>query len=266
MAYITVNGASLYYEDQGSGPPIVFAHGLLLSGRMFDAQVQVLRDRYRCITLDFRGQGRSEVTRDGYEMDSLTEDLAALIRALDAAPCHFVGLSMGGMAGVRLAARHPDLVLSLMLLNTSAEAESVFNHVKYRLMNVTAYWLGLEAVAPLVGPVLFGRSFAKDPSRAALREEIRREMLTRDRIGITKAVRGVFTRTDLTGLLERITVPTLVLTGDQDVATPVGRAERIVAGVEGARLVVIEGAGHSSTIEAPEAVSAALEVFLSGLD
>ena len=99
MPMLTVNGASLYYEEQGSGPgAIVFAHGCLLSCRMFDAQVAALKERYRCVAFDFRGQGQSDTTRAGYDMDTLTEDAAALIRQRGLAPCHWVGSSMGSSA------------------------------------------------------------------------------------------------------------------------------------------------------------------------
>jgi 3-oxoadipate enol-lactonase len=111
MPRITINGADLFYETQGSGPEtIVFAHGLLWSGRMFDHQVGALKNRFRCITFDFRGQGKSGVTKTGYDMDSLTEDAAGLIEALQCAPCHFLGLSMGGFVGMRLAIRHPGWI------------------------------------------------------------------------------------------------------------------------------------------------------------
>src|SRR5438128_2311715 len=104
MPRTTVNGADLYYEDTGSGrEAILFAHGLLWSGRMFDAQVAALKGRYRCVTFDFRGQGQSEITTTGYDMDTLAEDAAALIQRLGIAPCHFLGLSMGGFIGMRLA-------------------------------------------------------------------------------------------------------------------------------------------------------------------
>ncbi|HSA48049.1 MAG TPA: alpha/beta hydrolase, partial [Candidatus Competibacteraceae bacterium] len=93
MPYLTLNGVRLYYEERGTGPEtIVFAHGLLWSGRMFDQQVAALQERFRCITFDFRGQGQSQVTASGYDMDTLTEDAAALMAALGCAPCHFVGL------------------------------------------------------------------------------------------------------------------------------------------------------------------------------
>ena len=81
---LNANGADIYYEEHGTGSEtIVFAHGLLWSGRMFGKQVHAFQDRYRCITFDFRGQGQSEITSSGYDMDTLTEDAAALIAALE---------------------------------------------------------------------------------------------------------------------------------------------------------------------------------------
>ena len=79
-----INGAQIHYEDVGTGPEtIVFSHGLLMSGEMFEAQAQALSGRYRCISYDHRGQARSEVAKSGYDMDSLTSDAAALIRDQD---------------------------------------------------------------------------------------------------------------------------------------------------------------------------------------
>src|SRR6516162_3745736 len=72
MPTMPINGAKIYYEDTGSGPgTIVFAHGLLCNTHLFDHQVAALKDRYRCIAFDFRGQGQSEVTKTGYDMDTL---------------------------------------------------------------------------------------------------------------------------------------------------------------------------------------------------
>ncbi len=103
-----INGVDIHYEVSGTGSEtIVFAHGLLCNTRLFDGQVAALKGRYRCLTFDFRGQGQSEVTKTGYDMDTLAEDAAELIRTLGAAPCHFAGLSMGGLVAMRLAARQP---------------------------------------------------------------------------------------------------------------------------------------------------------------
>jgi pimeloyl-ACP methyl ester carboxylesterase len=214
MPDIHVNGATIHYEEHGAGPEtIVFAHGLLWSGRMFDYQVNALKDQYRCITFDFRGQGRSEVTASGYDMDTLTEDAAALIEALRAAPCHFVGLSMGGFVGMRLAIRRPELIRSLILLETSADPEPRENVGRYRLLNFIARWLGLQLVADQVMPIMFGKKFLSDPNRAQERAMWRERMIGNHRIGISRAVQGVIDREGVYDQIDRITAPTVIIVG-----------------------------------------------------
>jgi pimeloyl-ACP methyl ester carboxylesterase len=266
MPRIAVRGAGLHYEEHGAGPEtIVFAHGLLWSGRLFDRQVEALAPRYRCVTFDFRGHGRSEVTADGYDMDSLAADAATLIEALDCAPCHFVGLSMGGFVGMRLAIRQPRLLRSLILLETSADPEPEASRRRYRRMNVAARWIGLGPLTRPVMRIIFGRKFLGDPARAALREQCRRELASSDRMGIIRAANGVIDRQGVYEQLERIATPTLILVGDQDLATPPARSERIHARIAGSRLQLLPGAGHTSTIEEPAAVNAAIADFLAGL-
>ncbi|MBZ5536360.1 MAG: alpha/beta hydrolase [Acidobacteriia bacterium] len=266
MPHINVNGARLYYEQQGAGSEtILFAHGLLMSGRMFDNQVEALKDRYGCITFDFRGQGQSEVTADGYDMDTLTTDAAALIRAFGCAPCHFVGLSMGGFVGMRLAIHSPELLRSLMLLETTADPEPKENVGNYRRMNLVARWISLSLVATPVMKIMFGRKFLEDPSRDALRASLRQRVLSNHRVGISRAVTGVITRQGIYEQLDQIKTPTLIVVGDQDVATGPAKAERMHARIRGSKLRIIPGAGHSSSIEEPGAVNAAIGEFLNSL-
>jgi 3-oxoadipate enol-lactonase len=266
MPHLLVNGARLYYEECGSGAQtVIFAHGLLWSGLMFAQQVDVLQERYRCITFDWRGQGQSEITPTGYDMESLYADTLAMIDALGITACHFIGLSMGGFIGMRLAARRPDLVASLILLGTSADPEPVANIPKYRLLNLVGRWLGFRLVAAQVMPIMFGQKFLNDPTRAQLREEWRRRLLANHRIGITRATAGVITRRGIADLLHAIPAPTLILVGDQDVATPPTAAQRIHARIPHSRLVIIAGAGHTSTVEEPEAVNAAILAFLGDI-
>ena len=266
MPTIRVNGAELYYEDSGGGPEtIVFAHGLLWSCRMFDAQVAALRDRYRCVAFDFRGQGKSQVTRDGYDMDTLYADAAALIEALGCVPCHFAGLSMGGFIAMRLAARRPELLRSLILLETSADPEPEENVPKYRGFTLAARILGPGAVAGRVMPILFGRTFLDDPARAAERAEWQQRGAANGRVGVTRATAGVIDRNGIYDEIGAITLPTLIVVGDQDVATVPAKAERIHERIAGSRLVVIPGAGHTSTVEEPAAVNAAILDFLGSV-
>lgn len=263
MPHLSVNGANIYYEENGKGPDaIVFAHGLLWSGRMYDNQVAVLKERFRCITFDFRGQGQSQVTEAGYDMDTLSEDAAALITALGCAPCHFVGLSMGGFVGMRLAIRQPSLIKSLILLETSADPEPAENIGRYRLLAFIARWIGLRFAAGQVMPIMFGEKFLKDPARTQLRQEMKTALINNHRIGITRALTGVIERASVFEDLPKIRVPTLIVVGDQDVATIPAKSERIHAQIAGSRLVVIPGAGHTSTVEEPEAINKVLLEFL----
>ncbi|HEX2568565.1 MAG TPA: alpha/beta fold hydrolase [Polyangia bacterium] len=270
MPHLPIHGAEIYYEDTGgSGEPIVFSHGLLWSCRMYDAQVGALRDRYRCVAYDHRGQGQSVVSPPGsapptIDMEMVTADAIALIEGLGLGRVHFCGLSMGGFVGMRIAARRPDLLRSLVLLETSADPEPAENVPRYRLLNFIARWIGLGPVATPVMRIMFSRSFLRDPGRGRERE-LWRARLVGNRRDIWRAVNGVIERRGVYEELGRISAPTLVVVGEEDVATVPAKAERIHQAIAGSRLVRIPRAGHSSTIEEPEAVTAAIGGFLEGV-
>lgn len=263
MPHLDVNGTRLYYEDTGGpGEPLVFSHGLLWSGRMFDKQVAALKDRYRCITYDHRGQGQSDVWRvDTVDMETVYADGVGLIEKLGVGPCHFAGLSMGGFVGMRLAARRPELLRSLVLMETSADPEPAENVPRYKLLNAVARWFGVGVVASQVMPLMFGRTFMEDPARAEERAEWTRK-LKANRRDIWRAVNGVIYRKGVYEELTRIRTPTLVLVGEEDVSTKPARSERIHALIEGSRLVRMPRGGHTSTVEEPQLVNAALQGFL----
>lgn len=265
--HLTINGTSLWVEDSGGdGPPLLFSHGLLMSSRMFDAQVAALQGRYRCIRWDHRGQGRSgDVIGRAISIEQVTDDAVALIRTLALPPVHFVGLSMGGFVGMRLAARHPELLRSLALLDTSADAEPAENVPRYRLLNAITRWLGIRWVVGRVMPIMFGRTFLADPAKADDRTHWRAQ-LARNRRSIYRAVNGVIERDAVTHELAAIRCPTLVVVGEDDVATVPAKSERITSLIAGAELTRIPGAGHSSSVEQPEAVTAALAAFLRRVD
>jgi pimeloyl-ACP methyl ester carboxylesterase len=258
-----VNGAQIHYEETGSGPEtIVFSHGLLMSGEMFSEQVEALSRRYRCISYDHRGQARSEVTKSGYDMDSLTADAEVLIRDLGAAPCHFAGLSMGGFIGMRLAIHRPELLKSLILMDTSADPEPEQNKGPYRRMAFIGRWFGFRPVIKPLMKIMFGQTFLNDPAAQTIRAHWTNHLMGLDKVGTSRAAHGVIDRDGVYDLLGRIETPTLILVGDEDVATVPAKAERMQQAIRGSRLVVIPGAGHSASIEQPALVTRALEDFL----
>jgi pimeloyl-ACP methyl ester carboxylesterase len=267
MAMLRVNGTELYYEDTGGrGPAILFSHGLFWDSSLFAPQIRALKFRYRCVAYDHRGQGQSaDSDLRAIDMDTLFADAIALIVALDLKPVHVCGLSMGGFVAMRLGARRPDQVRSLLLLDTSADPEPPENTLKFRLGNWFARIFG---AAPLLAdasmPMMFGKSALSDPARAAERDAWRRQLRS-NRKSLWRAVNGVIERPSVYHELSRITAPTLVMVGEEDTVTVPAKAERIAAAIAGAKLVRIPRAGHIVTLEQPQAVTQAIGGFLDGL-
>lgn len=266
------DGAIVAYSDTGlpaagpDAPTVVFGHGLLFSGWMFSAQIEALRDRYRCVAIDWRGQGDSPAARSGYDMDTLTRDAVEVIERVGGRPVHYVGLSMGGFVGQRLAARRPDLVRSLVLLDTSAEAEDVAAALRERLLAAVYRYGGIAPVRRPVERLMFGPTFRGDPANRRLIDEWVRRLARCDRDGIRRAVLGVAKRSGVTDEIGSITAPTLVIVGADDAATPPVRARRLAELIPGAHLEIVPDCGHSSTVEQPAAVTALICSFLADVD
>jgi pimeloyl-ACP methyl ester carboxylesterase len=260
---LSVAGAEIYYEDTGGrGEPIVFSHGLLWDTRLFEPQVARLRERYRCISYDHRGQGKSTGGTSRYSMDVLADDAAALIEKLGVAPCHFVGLSMGGFVGIRLAARRPDLIRSLTLMETAADPEPRLNIPKYAAMELITRVLGRRVLLGAIMKIMFGRTFLRDPARAPQRRDIADQFMALDQERSRWALDSVVSRDGVENLLPRIHCPTLVIWGKEDKAIARPRARGTADRISGARWVELPYGGHSSTVEEPELVTRALEDFL----
>lgn len=257
-------GGRLFVLDTGpgsTGHTLVMSHGLLWSSGMFAPQIEHLRSRFRVVAWDHRGQGRSD-EHEGrvVGMELCTDDALALFDRLGLGPVHFLGLSMGGFVGMRIAARWPDRIRSLALLETTAGPEPRKNVPRYTALNFVAERFGLGLVADRVMPIMFSRTTMTSPSRVALRATWK-EKLRQNRPSIVRAVRGVIEREGVEHLLGRIAVPSLVVVGDEDVATTPDKARALAAGIPGAELVVIPGVGHTSTVEDPAAVNGALDAF-----
>lgn len=269
MPMLDVNGTTLHYVDTGpgsTGQTIAFSHGLLWGVELFEPQIEALRSRYRCIAWDHRGQGQSAADPDRHviDMELVWQDAVALLEALGSGPVHLCGLSMGGFVAMRMAARRPDLVTSLILIETSSDPEPVENLGKYRLLTKLVKALGQRLSKPLIRsqvlPIMLGKTILADRSRRA---EVRRFGDIMGRRGdIWRAVNGVIERAGIHSELGRVIVPTLVVVGEEDAATVPAKAEKIASAISDARLVRIPRAGHSSTVEEPVLVTGAIEEFL----
>lgn len=269
MPLLSVNGVEVNITDTGAppgrpdAPVLVLGHGLLFSTTMWRDQVAALRSTYRCVAVDWRGQGASPPAAD-YSMDTLYADLVGVIEHLDAGPVHYAGLSMGGFVGQRLAARRPDLVRSLTLIDSSAGPEDPDKVARYRLLATIYGLVGLRPLRGRVAPIMFSEAFLRTPEGERVVATWTSELRRQERRAVKGAIHGVTDRPPVLDELGAVTAPTLVVVGSADVATPVAKAEAIAAAIPGARLEVIPGVGHVSTLEAPTAVTALMQDFLPG--
>lgn len=260
---IRSDGLELAYLDVGSGSEtVIFSHSYLVNSQQFEAQVEALASTCRVIAYDHRDHGRSDRADGPYGLYDLVDDGEKVIAGLDAAPCHWVGLSTGGFVGMRLALRHPEWFRSLTLMDTSGEAEVGLEKLRNRTL-VTL--LRLVGVKPLIGQALktmFGDPFLKEEEFRESREFWRTRILANDRHALIRFGNAILARDDVLDGLGALDLPVLVIAGELDRAMAVKHGRAIAGTVPGATLSLIEKAGHLCTIEQPTAVNDVLVPFI----
>lgn len=265
MPRVTVDdGVQLHYSERGEGDQtVVFSHSYLVDQRHFEPQLAALEGRYRVLAYDHRGHGQSDKPARGYSMERIYADGVAVVEALGRGPVHWVGLSTGGFVGMRIAFRRPELLGSVTLMDTSAASEPLLPFLKYHGLLLALRVLGF---GPVLGPAmdgLFGRAFIEDPARADERAEWRRRLEHNDVGALIGFGRAIWSRDDVVERLRGVTLPTLVIHGEDDRAIPPARARQLAAAIPGARLEPIPRGGHLCTVEEPAAVNEVLLDFLA---
>ena len=258
---IKANGIEINYEIEGEGPVVTFSHSLACNLAMWDEQVKALKGRHRVLRYDTRGHGQTTAPAGAYTLEQLADDLKGLLDGLGIGATHFVVLSMGGMIGQVFALKHPAMVQSLALCDTTSRYPA----------GAAAIWeeriktVGAKGIEPMVGPTL--ERWFTAPFRA------RRTDLM-DRVGAmiraTPAAGYIgcchaLPKIDVTDRLREIRCPALVIVGEDDPGTPVEMARAIHAALPGAELAVLCQASHLSNVEQPEEFNRALGGFLDKL-
>jgi pimeloyl-ACP methyl ester carboxylesterase len=260
MPTIDRNGVPIYFEDTGSGPPLVMGHSILCSGEMWMYQVPRLAGRYRVINVDQRGHGRSVPATGPYTLRDMVDDFVAVMDHIEIEKAVWAGLSMGGMVAMHAAIAVPDRVSALILLDTHAGAETVFKKLKYRAMSVGTKAFGVRPFFPAVLPLLFGRTTLEENSH--LVEDWKERFDAIHIPSITRAVSVLVKRPSILNELADVNVPSLVIVGDEDASLPPPNSEEIVDALPKASLVVIPKAGHLAALERPGEVTDAMIGFL----
>ena len=250
------------WREAGSGPLVLFLGGLGMTRTGFDPQLAALAARYRCVAWDMPGYGASPLPAGGLTFELLADAAARLIETLGETRAHLVGLSLGGQIALHTTLRHPSRVRSLALLDSSpAFGLDGTDPEAWKRLRLDPLDAG-ETPAGIAEPVL--RSImAPGADEAAVAAAV----ATMSRIsadGLRAAIECLPSH-DVRDRLGEITVPTLVLVGERDTETPLSYAEALAAGIPGTRLQIVPGAGHISSLEAPEAVNIALREHLDGM-
>jgi len=245
-----LNGIDLYYEDHGSGFPVLMSHGYASTSAMWRGQIEPISRKYRLITWDMRGHGETESPEEQskYSEAHTVEDMAQLLRHLGVEQAVIGGLSLGGYMSLGFNLAHPEMVKALILCDTgpgyrNPTAREGWNETAFRRAERFEE-RGLDALG------------ASPEIEAARRRH-------RSAAGLARSARGMLAQFDARVIesLDQITVPTLISVGENDTPFLAG-TDYMANKIPNARKVVIPDAGHAANIDQPETFNRAVLEFL----
>jgi 3-oxoadipate enol-lactonase len=257
MPFLHLDDISLHYETMGRGEPLLFIHGLGCSGRDWQPQIDFFSRHYRVVVFDVRGHGQSSRPPGPYHITLFAADTVKLIEGLNLAPVHVVGLSLGGMIAFQLAVDRPDLLKSMIVVNTGPEVK--LKSPQQWLMALQRYMIVRFLGMRKMGEVLARKLFPGGES-ASIRNTFIARLAENDRKAYMAAMRAIV-GWSVAERIDRIEVPTLVISSDHDY-TPVSIKEAFVARMSRAELAIIEDAHHAVPVECPDKFNAVVASFL----
>ena len=274
MPTVPVRDVELYYEEHGSGDPLLCVMGFATDSTGWLMQTPAFAERYRTIVFDNRGVGRSSKPTGAYTIHEMADDAVALLDHLKIDRAHLLGVSMGGMIAQELVLRHPERVRGLVLACTFPEPDAateeqrkiIFTQMGGSITEGGEMKIDFTAMNPMMFfqhllPLVFNPSFIQTELpklmqmfSGALQYGFSLEAI----MGQMQAVTGHKT----TDRLKQITAPTLVLTGDADRLIAPANSAVLAKSIPGAKLVEIPGGSHGFNIEMPERFNQAVLDFI----
>ena len=259
MPKLHTRDIDIYYKITGEGEPLLFIHGLGASMKSWQMQIPVFSEHYKVITFDLRGHGRSDKPLERYDISMFAADTAGLMKSLGIPSAHVVGFSLGGMVGFQLCLDAPDMVKSLVVVNSP-----VTGYKQQSLKQGFQSWKHFTRVQ-LTGIGKNGKSNGQQLSPEQDEEQWQQTLTERFGINGMLAQANSFCailKGDLTDDLSLISCPTLVIASDDDYV-PVSIKSAYVSRIPGAEMVVIPDSRHAVLIEQSERFNAVLLDFLS---
>lgn len=254
---VTREPVSAVVSGREDGPVVVLSNSLGSTRAMWDPNLAALEEQFRVVRYDTRGHGSSPVPAGPYSIKELTDDLVALLDRLGVERAHVVGLSLGGMTGMSLAARYPERVDRLALLCTAA-------YLDFRETYADRARIVRQQGTGAVAETVVGRWFTptwreRHPDAVKDYQQMVAEIPAEGYASACEAIAAM----DLRPLLPRITAPTLVIGGADDQAIPPGYQESLAAAITGSRLVVVPEAAHLANVEQAATITPTLIAHLS---
>jgi len=275
MSTAKINGIDLYYEQHGSGDPLLLIMGLAADSVAWMFQLPDFSTSYRTIVFDNRGVGRSDKPAGPYTIAQMADDAVGLLDALDVQRTHVVGVSMGGMIAQELVLRHPQRVRGLVLACTYAKPDAAVGRQFESSMTVFGGSRGpngelqmdISKLDPMAFfqhllPTVFNPPFIMNelPKLMQVFSGALQYGFSMD--AILAQVMATQSH-DTLNRLDKIAAPTLVLTGDNDLLIPSSNSDTLAAKIPGAKLTKIPGGSHGFNFETPELFNEAVLEFLA---
>lgn len=255
--YADVNGAHIFYEDDGDGPPMLLLHGYPLSGALFSRNRDALTQSYRVITVDHRGYGKSVTPGTPDTISVYAQDALAVLDKLGIDKAIIGGHSMGGPITLEMYKQAPDRFTGMILIDTNAAAASLIEAGLWQGFTdeVQQNGVGPTFINNLIKNMLTGKTQQEQPDQVDYLTRIMQNCSREGAIGGAMALKN---RDDYTMLLSQITVPTLVFVGVDDQLYPVSISQTIQKAIPGASLATIPGGAHAAIFEVPDQSSKAI--------
>jgi aminoacrylate hydrolase len=268
MATLDAQGISQYYELHGdpSAEPVLLITGLGGVSTSWGPQIQHFSEKYHVILPDQRGTGRTTHTKEGLTTEQLAEDVAALVEHLDLGPVHVVGASTGGAIGQHLTLNHPELVRSLTLSGSFARFDD-WTHREFKVRRALLAEADRDTVFSCYACFLFSPRFTRlnpEVVQAWVNRLVAAPEVPEDKEIAMKRIDMIASHDTLSRLGE-IKHPALVICGDHDFCVPVPLSEDMASAIPGAKLVVLEDAGHLIEAEKHVEFFATISEFIESI-
>ena len=267
--YVHLDTRTLAYFDSAPGEHhanvLLLIHAFPLGAGMWEGQLKALPAGWRLLAPDLRGFGGSTIADpdDSPSMDDYASDVIDLLRELQIESAVIGGCSMGGYAAMALARLAPAMVRAMVLIDTRATADTPEGRANRRSMLALLDREGPTGVARDMMPKLLGKTTRDD--RHDVEPLVRRLAKQQSAAALRGGIQRMMSRADSSSVLQQLTVPLLVIVGEEDVLTPPDDARKIAALCQSAQLVVLPRTGHLPNLEHPEAFNDVLRTFLAAL-